>query len=109
MRYLVIWKPNYTGLLSPEQSAQLLPQVILSFEILARLEAEKKIVAGGVFAGATGGSFILEAASNEELSDLLVSLPMWRKMNWEVTPLESMNHKLTNARKSLEQLKAVSG
>lgn len=49
------------GLLPPQQMAQLLEQVITpSVEAVVKLEAEKKILAGGVVVGDRGGVLIVE-------------------------------------------------
>ena len=57
------------GLLPPQQQAPIIEQTIIpSIEACAKLEAEKKILAGGIFAGQRAGVAIVEAASNEELS-----------------------------------------
>jgi hypothetical protein len=50
----------------------------------------------------------VEAASNEEVGDLLTSLPFWGMFNWTVTPLESYKHREKVLHGMLEQLKAAS-
>jgi hypothetical protein len=106
MQYLAIGEPIEMGVLSPQQMAPLLEQMILpSIEACVKLEAEKKILAGGAFSGARGGAVIMEAASNEEAGDLLSSLPFWGLFNWKVIPLESFKHRGEVARGMLEQIK----
>jgi hypothetical protein len=66
------------------------PGIILpSFEVLMRLEAEKKILAGGLPVGDRAFVFIAEASSNEELDRLLRSIPMWGALKWKVTALQT--------------------
>jgi hypothetical protein len=108
MQYLVVSEPNEMGVLPPQQMAQLLEQMILpSLEVAVKKEAERKILAGGVFSGGRRGAFILEAASNEEAGDLLTSLPFWGLFNWTVTPLESYKHRIEVVRGMLKRLKAT--
>ncbi len=74
---------------------------------MVNLEKEKKIVAGGVIGGARSGVVIIEAASNEELGELLLSIPFWGISKVDVTPLESFERRVTLTHKMLEQLKAT--
>ena len=108
MLYLVTMESLETGLLPLQQNAQIIERAIIpGLEAVTKLEAEKKILAGGVFVGARSGVVIIEAASNEELGELLQSLPFRGVMKIDVTPLESMEYRLSLARKNLEQLKAA--
>lgn len=70
------------------------------------MEGEKKILAGGGPVGKRATVFIIDAASNEELNQLLVSLPMWNMMEVDVTPLRSFEDGSKQTRQSLERLKA---
>jgi muconolactone delta-isomerase len=109
MQYLVVSEPIEMGVLPPQQMAQLVEQKILpSLEVLIKKEAEGKILAGGAISGARAGASIVEAASNEEVGDLLTSLPFWGMFNWTVTPLESYKHREKVLHGMLEQLKAAS-
>ncbi len=109
MQYLAVGEPIEMGVLSPQQMVPLLEQMIIpSIEACVTLEAEKKILAGGVFSGSRGGVMIMEAASNEEAGDQLTSLPFWGMFNWTVTPLESFKHRGQVTRGMLEQFKAAS-
>ena len=109
MRYLVTGEQSIEiGLLPPQQMAQLLEWVILpTVEVAVKLEADKKIAAGGLFAGGRNGVMIVEAASHEELEQLLMSLPAWGLFKWNVTPLVSFKDRLAQTRRLLEQLKAA--
>ena len=109
MQYLVTMEGLETGLLPPQQLAQVLEyQIIPGLEACASLEAENKILAGGAFAGARAGVAIVEAASNEELGRLLTSLPFWGMMKLNVTPLQSFESQAEVARQNLERLNAAS-
>ncbi|HEX9869161.1 MAG TPA: muconolactone Delta-isomerase family protein, partial [Candidatus Tectomicrobia bacterium] len=89
MRYLVSGSEG-PGFASPEEAVEILEEVVLpTFDALMKLEARKKIVAGGLPVGDRAFVFIAEAASNEELDRLLRSLPAWGVLEWRVTPLQS--------------------
>jgi muconolactone delta-isomerase len=93
---------------SPQELVQWLEQMIVpSEEAVIKLEAEGKILAGGDLSGRRGWAFIMEAASNEELSRLLMSIPEWPLTKVDVTPLESIEERLAQTRQSLEQMKRL--
>jgi muconolactone delta-isomerase len=90
MKYLVSGCTS-SGFSSEEQLAHFLEEsVIPSFEYLMKLEKEKKIIVAGLPVGERSFVFIAEAASNEELDEMLRQIPMWPMMDWEVTPLEPL-------------------
>jgi muconolactone delta-isomerase len=108
MKYLVTMETIELGLIPPQQMAQLVEEVVIpSMEGLMKLEAEKKILAGGGFAGTRGGMAVVEAASNEELARLLKSIPIWGMMKTVVTPLQSFEEEAAQARQMVNQLKAA--
>ena len=108
MLYLVAIETMELGVFPPQQGAQIIErQAIPGLEAVVKMEKEKKILAGGVPVGERRGVFIIEAASNEELGELLLSLPQWGIAKVDVTPLESYESRLRLTRKSLEQLKAA--
>ena len=49
--------------------------------------------------------FIIEAPSNEELDQLLRSLPMWASLQWEVTPLQTFANRADYERNAVNELK----
>jgi hypothetical protein len=53
------------------------------------MDDDKKI--GGVFAGQRRGVVIIDTSSHEELGRTLVCLPVWSRLTWNVTQLESLN------------------
>jgi hypothetical protein len=109
MRYLVhgeIVDPGYP--VPPQQFAEYVEsRVIPSLERLVKLEAEGKVLAGGAPAGTRGAAFIIEAASNDEVGEILMSLPFWALLKWQVTPLEGWPSRLNQVRHILEQVKAT--
>jgi muconolactone delta-isomerase len=108
MRYLVIGEatgaaPN----MPPQQVAQLLDTVVVpSLEMLAKWERGGRIH-GGSFAGRRGGSMIIDAASNEELADLLMTLPFWGLQDWKITPLSSNEGAAKRVREMSQRLKSA--
>jgi predicted alpha/beta-hydrolase family hydrolase len=109
MRYLVygeIVDPGYP--VPPQQFAQYLESLVIpSLERLVKLEAEGKVLAGGAPAGTRGTAFIVEAASNDEVGEILMSLPFWAPLKWQVTPLESWQSRVNRVRHILEHVKAT--
>ena len=70
MLYLVETDVAEISHLTPEELTTLVEKsVIPSMEALNKLQSEKKILAGG-FAGQRAHAFIVEAASNEAVSEL---------------------------------------
>jgi hypothetical protein len=105
MKYLVIGSEG-PGFSSPEEAAQVLDEIILpSFDHLIKLEADKKILGGGLPVGDRAFVFIIEASSNEELDQLLRSIPMWGSLQWEVTPLQTFTGRAEYERNALKELK----
>jgi hypothetical protein len=105
MRYLVSGSEG-PGFASPEEAVEILEEVVLpTFDALMKLEAQKKIAAGGLPVGDRAFVFIAEAASNEELDRLLRSLPAWGVLEWHVTPLQSFAGRAAQDREVVKQFK----
>lgn len=108
MKYLVTMETIELPGLSPQQSVQHLEKrVIPSDEAYMKLVTEKKILAGGALTGRRGYAFIVEASSNDEVSRLLQSLPLWPLQKVNVTPLQSFEDRAAQDRQVLERLKAA--
>jgi muconolactone delta-isomerase len=105
MKYLVIGSDG-PGFVSPEEAFQILEKTILpSLEYLMKLEAQNKILTGGVPIGDRAFVFIVESSSNEELDQLLRNIPVWGSMQWEVTPLHAFSGRAAQERDALKKLK----
>jgi hypothetical protein len=105
MRYLVTGSEG-PGFASPEEAVEILEEIVLpTFDVLLKLEAQKKIVAGGLPVGDRAFVFIAEAGSNEELDRLLRSLPAWGVLEWHVTPLQSFAGRAAQERDLVKQFK----
>lgn len=103
MLYLVIMETVGTAPGDPVQHME--EMVIPYFEALMRLEAENKIVAGGTMVGSRASTFIVDVASNEELSRILQNLPLWGMQQVDVTPLQSFEDRAEQVREVIEKRK----
>jgi hypothetical protein len=105
MRYLVTASEG-PGFASPQETVEVLEKGILpTFAALTKLVEEKKIVAGGLPVGDRAFVFIAEAASNEELDQVLRSIPAWGVLKWHVTPLQSFAGRAAQEREVVKRLK----
>jgi hypothetical protein len=94
------------GFASPEEALKILEKIILpSFDMLIKLEGEKKILGGGLPVGERSFVFITEASSNEELDETLRKIPMWGSLDWEVTPLTSFAARAATERQAVKEIK----
>jgi muconolactone delta-isomerase len=75
-------------------------------EAMAKLEAEGKILAGGVAAGKRAGCFIADVSSNDELNALLQGLPFWGLLKWDITPLQNFGDRAAQDRQRAEAMKS---
>ncbi|MGH2370108.1 MAG: muconolactone Delta-isomerase family protein [Chloroflexota bacterium] len=110
MQYLVITDSITVDLQVPPQAVAALieGQVIPTLQRLAQLLQERRILAGGLPAGLRQFAFIVEAGSNDELTELVESLPLWGQLKWTITPLESWEHHAAFIQRTADQLKAAS-
>ena len=74
--------------LDPHRSARVERPMAPALLACARLERQGRIVAGGLCAGARRLTFIAEAASNDELDELLDDMPASNQMRIGVTALD---------------------
>jgi muconolactone delta-isomerase len=107
MQYLVLMKIVSQGRpLSAEEGKVLFEEFIHpTLELCRKLQDEKKILAGGPISGTIGLALVVKADSAKELDDLVTSLPVWPRMETEVTPLTtfedralSIQHRLSYSR-----------
>ncbi len=105
MKYLVVGSGG-PGFDSPEEAIKVLEEIILpSFDEMIRLEKKKTILAGGLPVGDRSFVFIVEASSNEELDQMLRTLPMWGSLDWEVTALQTFAGRAAQERSIVKELK----
>ena len=108
MRYLVIMESVDSGETPPpaEGAATLETIVVPSLQTLKDWEDGGKI-RGGTLTGRRGAAFVVDAASNEELGDLLQQLPVWGTAEVEITPLDSFAHVVKSTGETVNMLKAL--
>ena len=95
---------------NPQEGAVFIEQFILpTLELCKKLEAEKKIVAGGPLSGAIALSLIVSAESEQELDKVISSLPVWPLMETTITPLSTFDVRMQMVRTRLQQLKGQGG
>lgn len=108
MKYLVtteMMEERVPG--DPRQLVQHVEQVIGRHEAMVQLVKEKKVLAGGGAVGQKMDGFIVDVASNKELNDLLMSLPLHHVMQVEVIPLADYEDLVTKERQNVERLQAA--
>jgi muconolactone delta-isomerase len=107
MKYLVIGSGG-PGFASSKEAIRVLEEMVIpSFDALIKLEAQNKILIGGVPIGDRAFVFIAESSSNEELDQVLRNIPMWGTMEWEVTPLQTFSGRAAQERDALKKLKTA--
>jgi muconolactone delta-isomerase len=108
MQYLVQLKlSNSARPTTQEDGIAFLEQYIFpTLELCKKLQEEKKILAGGPLSGTVALALIVNAESAPELDDLITSLPVWPRMETEVTPLTSFDGRMQSLLPRLENLKA---
>jgi hypothetical protein len=105
MKYLVIGSEG-PGFASPEQTIEVLEKGILpTFDALMKLESDKKILAGGLPVGDRAFVFIVEASSNEEVDQLLRSIPAWGALKWEVKALQTFAGRAAQEQNIVKELR----
>ncbi len=80
--------------------------ILPTLELCGKLLREKKILAGGPVSGGVGLVLLVQADSPRELDDLISGLPVWPRMETEVTPLTTFEDRAQTVRSKLEQLRA---
>ena len=77
-----------------------------TLELCQKLQKEKKILAGGPMSGSVALALIVNAESARELDDLITSLPVWPRMETQVTPLTSFDGRMQSLLPRLDAFKA---
>jgi hypothetical protein len=73
-----------------------------------KLEADKKILAGGLPAADRAIVGILEASSNDEVDQILRDIPAWGVLKWKVTPFQSFEGRANKERSIVERSRKTS-
>ncbi|MDA8091878.1 MAG: hypothetical protein M0Z61_16865 [Nitrospiraceae bacterium] len=108
MQYLVQMRLSSSARpMTSEEGVAFVEQFIFpTLELCKKLQQEKKIAAGGPVSGAVALALIVNAESAKELDDLITSLPVWPRMETEVTPLTTFDARRQSLAHRLEALKA---
>ena len=108
MRYLVIMETVDTGEMPPpaEFAAFIETVVVPSLQTLNDWEKSGKI-RGGILSGRRGAAFVVDAASHEELSDMVQQLPVSGTAEIEITPLDSFEYRVKSAAETANMLKST--
>ena len=108
MQYLVEMKVVGNGRpTTAQEGITFIEQLIFpSLELCKKMQAEKKILAGGPISGVIGLAMIVEAGSALELDELIESLPIWLLTETSVTPLTTFDGRMAAIRPRLERLKS---
>lgn len=105
MQYLVAASEG-PGFTSPDEVLEVLEKGILpTFDVLEKLEGQRKILAGGLPVGDRAFVFIAEASSNDEIDRILRQIPAWGALKWHVTALQSFAGRAAQERDVVKQLK----
>lgn len=107
MKYLVQMKlASSSRPATPQEGIAFIEQIILpTLELCKKLEAEKRIIAGGPVSGSVALSLVVNADSAQEVDDIVTSLPVWPRMETTVTPLNSFEGRMQAVRVRLDELK----
>lgn len=108
MQYLVQLRLVSSGRpMSPNDGVAFIEDLIFpTLEQCQKLQAEKKILAGGPMSGSVALALIVAADSAQELDDVIASLPVWPRMQTEVTPLTTFDGRRRSLLSKLGELKA---
>jgi muconolactone delta-isomerase len=105
MLYLVIAEVKGTP---PPATLESLQQGLATLERLDELTRAGTVVGAGVFAGRMGMCFTVDAASNNELHQIVASLPTFMQAQWQTIPLVSLTDDIAITRSALEHFGATS-
>jgi muconolactone delta-isomerase len=72
-----------------------------TLELCKKLVNQEKILAGGPISGTIGFVLVVKADSAKELDDLVTSLPVWPRMETEVTPLTTFEDRALSIERRL--------
>src|SRR5262249_15803531 len=76
--------------------------IVPTLELLKKLQEQKRIVAGGPMSGTIAIALVVDVESVQQLDDMLASLPAWPRMETRVTPLNTLDGRITALRRRAE-------
>jgi len=78
--------------------------VIKMLEAIKEHKQKGKIVVHGAYVGRRAGCIIWDVDSNKELQSLLIQLPLWPFMEWDIIPLLSTDETLESVKQAMQAL-----
>ena len=88
----------------PLPSKEWLELVIKMLEAIMDHKQKGKIVVHGSYVGRRAGCIIWDVESNKELQSLLIQLPLWPFMEWDILPLLSTAETLESVKQAMTAL-----
>jgi Muconolactone delta-isomerase len=102
--YLVEFETTPTGTTtSRAQQIERIDKLVIP--TLESLGKDSKVRAGGITVDTHAGVFVVEAKSEDEVTDLLRALPAQGIMQWKVTQLETFAHRADIEKKTVQELR----
>ncbi len=101
--------PGGAGATAGEGIAFIEHYVLPTLARCRELQAAGRILAGGPVTGAIALALIVRAESQQELDELIESLPLWGRAGTTVTPLTTFDGREAAVRRKLEALRARAG
>ncbi len=103
MQYLVQMKLVAPGrpTIAEDGPAFIEKYILPTLDLCRKLESEKRITGGGPMSGAVGLVLLVEAESARQLDEIVTSLPVWPRMETEVTPLTTFEERAQLVRSRL--------
>src|SRR5215471_18236265 len=90
----------------PPPSVESLRRGLATLERLEELTRLGTVLAAGVYAGAMGMCFTIDAASNDELHRIVSSLPTFLEAEWRTVPLVGLADDIAVTRAALDHLES---
>ncbi len=101
--------PGGAGATAAEGVAFIEHYVLPTLARCRELQAAGRIVAGGPMTGIIGLALIVRAESQQELDELIESLPLWGRAGTTVAALTTFDGREAAVRRKREKLQALAG
>jgi hypothetical protein len=105
MQYLVEGTGGPGFATAAEALTVLESEILPGFEMLLKLEAEGKILAGGLPVADRAFVFVIDVPDNDAADKLIRNIPFWPVLQWKVTPLQSFAGRAEIERATVRSLK----
>ncbi len=92
--------------MTPQQLAPVAEnQAVPTLEACIKLREQGKILSGGIVAGGRSYIFIADVPNNDELDQMLQSIPAWLITKAVVVPLQTFENRLAQNKTFVNQMK----